>query len=345
MKGRWTVKLFIQIPCLNEENTLPQVIAQLPREIPGIDAIYTLVIDDGCTDKTLEIARSIGVDYIVRNKHVLGLARSFCRGIDVALEMGADIIVNVDGDNQYNAYDIPKLVRPILDKEADIVIGCRNIAGHKEFSPFKKFLQIFGSKVIGQLANIDVPDVTSGFRALNAFAARHLSIMSTFSYTLEMLCQANRLGLKMSWVQVEVNPKTRESRLFQSTLEFICEQCKIFGFIFLVYYPIRFFGWLSIISGAITLFFALFFAHGCSSSAHVTCCTHNMLFMTSFLMTVLLVLATFISSILSHLHRILLDTRSRIRNIQVQQGMMLHDYSLIIAPQFFAWKTFHGTKT
>ncbi len=334
------MKLFVQIPCLNEENTLPQVIAALPRTIPGISEIYTLVIDDGCTDKTAEIARSIGVDYIVRNHQVLGLARSFCRGIEVALEMGADIIVNVDGDNQYRAYEIEKLIQPILDKKADIVVGCRDIAGHKEFSPLKKFLQRLGSALVCELANVNIPDVTSGFRALHASAARQLSIMSTFSYTLEMLCQATRLGLKMTCIPVQVNPKTRESRLFRSSLEFIYEQCKIFGFIFLVYYPIRFFGWLSIFFAVITLFLGVHYGRCRPIAMHSISDPSAVLFMLSFFVTVLLVLSTFFGSVLSHLHRILLDTRSRIRNIQIRQGIRLHNYSLTVAPTFFQWKTF-----
>ncbi|MBN1492885.1 MAG: glycosyltransferase family 2 protein [Candidatus Omnitrophica bacterium] len=332
------MKLFIQIPCLNEENTLPEVIASIPHEIQGIDEIYTLVIDDGCTDKTADIAQSIGVDYIVKNRHVLGLARSFCRGIEVALELGADIIVNLDGDNQYKASDIPALIQPILDKQADIVVGCRDIDGHKEFSPLKKSLQKFGSKVVCELANVELPDVTSGFRALHASAAKHLSIMSTFSYTLEMLCQATRLGLKTTWIPVGVNPKRRESRLFRSTAEFIYQQCKTFGFVFLVYYPIRFFGWLTIISGGMTVLLGLWYFQRLSTTTHTIHFVSGTFLVISFLTTILLLLATLLGSVLSHLHRILLDTRSRVRTVQIKQGITMHDYALTTAPEFFRWK-------
>ncbi|MFH1716071.1 MAG: glycosyltransferase family 2 protein [Planctomycetota bacterium] len=183
------MKLFIQIPCFNEEETLPLVVSDLPRKIEGIDEIYTLIIDDGSTDNTVEVAKRLGIDYVVKNGRNLGLAASYGRGIEACLFLGADIIVNTDGDNQYQGADIDKLVKPILDKHCDIVVGCRNINEQSEFPWIKKVLQRLGSRVVRHLskADADVPDAPSGFRAVSRMAAIRLSVMNGFSYTIEML--------------------------------------------------------------------------------------------------------------------------------------------------------------
>ncbi|MBI4843124.1 MAG: glycosyltransferase family 2 protein [Nitrospirae bacterium] len=218
------MKLIIQIPCLNEEKTLTAVIDSLPKKIEGIDEIRTLIINDGSTDNTVDAAIQLGVDYIVNNGRNLGLAKSYSRGLEASLFLGADIIVNTDGDNQYCGEDIVKLVQPILQHNADVVIGCRDIEGNKDFSKFKKFLQKFGSSVVRKISGTDVPDTTSGFRAINRKAAITFSVMNTFSYTLETLIQAGRTGMNVTWVPISVNPKLRESRLFKSIPDFLSKQ-------------------------------------------------------------------------------------------------------------------------
>jgi glycosyltransferase involved in cell wall biosynthesis len=215
------MKLIVQIPCYNEEQTLPQTVADIPRQIPGIDAVEILIIDDGSMDRTVETAREIGVDHIVRNTTNQGLARSFRRGLDECLRLGADIIVNTDGDNQYAGKDIPKLIQPILDHTAEIVIGDRQTARIAHFSPLKKFLQWLGSSVVRKLSGVRVPDAVSGFRAISRMAAIRLNIVSTFSYTIEMLIQAGNKQMAVTHVPVETNPKTRESRLYRSIPKFI----------------------------------------------------------------------------------------------------------------------------
>lgn len=215
------MKLIVQIPCYNEEKTLPQTVADIPRQIPGIDTVEILIIDDGCSDRTVEVARKIGVDHIISNTINQGLARSFRLGLDECLRLGADIIVNTDGDNQYAGKEIPKLIQPILDHQAEIVIGDRQTAQIAHFSPMKKILQWLGSGVVRKLSGVQVPDAVSGFRAISRRAAIRLNIVSTFSYTIEMLIQAGNKQMAVAHVPVETNPVTRESRLYRSTIKFI----------------------------------------------------------------------------------------------------------------------------
>ncbi|MEJ2034427.1 MAG: glycosyltransferase family 2 protein, partial [Deltaproteobacteria bacterium] len=203
------MKLIVQIPCYNEENTLAQTVADIPRHIAGIEAVEVLIIDDGSTDRTVEVARRIGVDYIIRNKRNLGLARSFRRGLDACLKNGADIIVNTDGDNQYAGKDIPKLIEPILAGKAELVIGDRQTARVEHFSSIKKFLQWLGSGVVRRVSGINVPDAVSGFRAISRKAALKLNIISAYSYTIEMIIQAGRKQMAIDHVPVGTNPKTR----------------------------------------------------------------------------------------------------------------------------------------
>jgi len=215
------MKLIVQIPCYNEEQTLPQTIADIPRQIPGIDKVEILVVDDGSNDRTVELARELGVDHIVCNTINQGLARSFRIGLDECLRQGADIIVNTDGDNQYAGKDIPKLILPILEHQAEIVIGDRQTSQIAHFSPLKKLLQWLGSSVVRILSGLQVPDAVSGFRAISRRAAIRLNIVSTFSYTIEMLIQAGNKQMAVVHVPVDTNPQTRESRLYTSTIRFI----------------------------------------------------------------------------------------------------------------------------
>jgi glycosyltransferase involved in cell wall biosynthesis len=216
------VKLIVMIPCLNEEETLPSVVQSIPRFIPGIDRIETLIVDDGSTDRTVEVARAIGVDHIVRLKQNGGLAGAFQAGIDSAIDLGADIIVNTDGDNQYPSRFIPDLIAPILAGEADIVIGNRQTDLVDEFSPLKKFLQRNGSRIVRRLAGADdAPDVVSGFRAFSRYAAARTFLFTRYSYTIESLMQASRKGLRVVSIKIRTNPKTRPSRLFRSIPGFL----------------------------------------------------------------------------------------------------------------------------
>ena len=215
------MKLVIQIPCLDEEDQLPATLADLPRTLEGFDEVEILVIDDGSTDRTVEVAREHGVDHIVKLTNNKGLASAFQAGLDAALKLGADVIVNTDADNQYQAADIPALVRPILDGTADMVIGDREVQTIEHFSFTKKHLQRFGSWVVRQASGTDVPDATSGFRAYNREAALGLVVVSTFTYTLESLIQAGKSLTAVDHVKVRTNPKLRESRLFDSTMSYV----------------------------------------------------------------------------------------------------------------------------
>ncbi len=215
------MKLIVQIPCLNEEDQLPATIADLPREVDGFDVVELLVIDDGSTDRTIEVARELGVHHIVRLTNNKGLAHAFQAGLDACLKLGADVVVNTDADNQYSAEDIPTLVAPILEGRADMVIGDRQVMSIEHFSAAKKRLQRLGSWVVRQASGTDVPDATSGFRAYNREAALGLVVVSKFTYTLESLIQAGKSLTAVTHVPVGTNDKTRESRLFGSMWTYI----------------------------------------------------------------------------------------------------------------------------
>lgn len=241
------MKLIIQIPCLNEEATLPATVAALPRTIPGIDSVEVLVIDDGCTDRTVDVARELGVEHILSFTSNHGLGRAFREGLDYAVKMGADIIVNTDGDGQYVGADIPLLVGPIIRNQADIVIGDRQTSNSREFGFVKKLLQFLGSYVTSRLSDVKVPDAVSGFRAISREAALQLNILSRFSYTLEMIIQAGNKQLTVLSVPVRTNRKTRESRLFKSTPQFVLKQLVTMLRMYMMYRPLRFFAYISAI--------------------------------------------------------------------------------------------------
>ncbi|MGO9961089.1 MAG: glycosyltransferase family 2 protein [Solirubrobacteraceae bacterium] len=215
------MKLIIQIPCFNEEDQLPETLALLPRRIEGFETVEWLIIDDGSTDATIESARRCGVDHIVRLTNHKGLAAAFQAGLDAALKLGADVIVNTDADNQYESADIPKLVGPILRGEADMVIGDRQVDVNENFSYIKRRLQGLGSWVVRQASSTEIPDTTSGFRAYNRDAALQMTVVSSFTYTLETIIQAGHQLVALDHVPVRTNPKTRESRLFPSMSAYI----------------------------------------------------------------------------------------------------------------------------
>ena len=234
-------KLIIQIPCLNEEDTLPQTLADLPREIPGIDVIEYLVIDDGSTDNTAEVARQCGAHHVLSLGSNRGLATAFRMGVDHALAQGADIVVNTDGDNQYFGGDIAKLVAPVLEGAADIVVGCRPIVDHPEFGFLKKALQLVGSFMLRLISKTDVRDAPSGFRAFSREACQRIFLYSRFSYCMETLIQAGNNGLRVASVDVRVNPKTRDSRLFRSIPQYLWKTGATMVSMFILYRPSRLF--------------------------------------------------------------------------------------------------------
>ncbi|MBE9540048.1 MAG: glycosyltransferase family 2 protein [Proteobacteria bacterium] len=251
------MKLIIQIPCLDEEQTLPATLAELPRHIAGVDSIEILVIDDGSSDKTAEVARELGVHHVLRHTRNQGLGRAFRTGLDAALKLGADIIVNTDGDGQYCGDDIPRLIAPILAGEADIVVGDRQTASNTEFGFTKKCLQWLGSYVVRSLSGTDLPDAVSGFRAISRKSAIRLNILSKFSYTVEMLIQAGNKQMHVVSVPVRTNPKTRESRLFASIPQFVSRQLVSMLRMYAMYRPMRFFLYLGLVlsvAGAIPIF-------------------------------------------------------------------------------------------
>ena len=241
------MKLIIQIPCLNEEDQLPISLPALPRVVPGFEQVEWLIIDDGSTDRTIEVARSLGVDHIVKLTNNKGLAFAFQAGLDACLKLGADVIVNTDADNQYSADDIPALVAPIVAGDADMVIGDRNVMEIEHFSVVKRRLQKLGSWVVRQASGTTIPDATSGFRAYNREAALGLTVVSKFTYTLESLIQAGQSLVAVDHVGVGTNEKLRESRLFGSMSAYVRRNIVAIFRIYTGYEPLRVFTVLALI--------------------------------------------------------------------------------------------------
>ncbi|HEC35775.1 MAG TPA: glycosyltransferase family 2 protein [Anaerolineae bacterium] len=260
------MKLVIQIPCYNEEATLPQTVRDLPRVLPGVNAIEYLVVDDGSTDRTAEVARELGVHHIVRLKQNRGLAYAFLVGLEAALQAGADIIVNTDADNQYRGEDVGRLIQPILEGRADIVVGDRGVAALEHFSPLKRVLQRWGSLVVERAAGIPIPDATSGFRAFTREAALRLTVLSDYTYTLETLIQAGARRMAVVFVPVCTNPQTRQSRLVRSIPSFLALSAVTILRFYTMYRPLRVFmtmGGVLIAAGVVLgLRFLYFFLQG-----------------------------------------------------------------------------------
>ncbi len=247
------MKLIIQIPCLNEEESLPQVLSELPRQVVGFDRVEWLVIDDGSTDRTVEVARRHGVDHLVRLTTHRGLATAFQSGLDAALKLGADVIVNTDADGQYSAFDIPRLVEPIVSRRADMVVGDRQVQTVEHFSPTKKLLQRLGSWVVRRASGTKVLDTTSGFRAYNREAALQLIVVSRYTYTLESLIQAGKMSVAIEDVAVSPNRTDRESRLSGSTSAYVRRNAFAIFRAYTLYEPLRVFMLLAIAFGALAL--------------------------------------------------------------------------------------------
>jgi glycosyltransferase involved in cell wall biosynthesis len=245
------MKLIIQIPCFNEETTLPGTLADLPREIEGIDTVEWLVIDDGSADRTVEVAREHGVHHIVRLTNNRGLAAAFQAGLDASLKLGADVVVNTDADNQYYGGDIPKLVGPILAGHADMVIGDRNTDQIEHFSPLKKRLQRLGSAVVRRASGTDVPDTTSGFRAYNREAGLQMQVVSKFTYTLESIIQAGKMLVAVDHVPIRTNEQTRESRLFPSMWAYVRRNTVAIFRVYTLYEPLRVFLFAALVTALV----------------------------------------------------------------------------------------------
>jgi glycosyltransferase involved in cell wall biosynthesis len=324
------MKLIVQIPCLNEEETLPRTLRDIPRKIPGIDKVEILVIDDGSTDRTVEIARKHGADHIVRLTNNKGLAEAFMTGLNTALQLGADIIVNTDGDNQYRGSDIPKLIQPILEGKADIVIGDRQIDKIKHFSWIKKKLQKLGSWVVRQVSNTDIPDATSGFRAFSREAALQINVISRFTYTLETIIQAGKKNLAITSVPVETNEKLRESRLFSSIPKYIQRSIATIFRIYSVYEPLKIFvilGSVIFAAGlAISLRFLYFFFTGQGAGHIQSLILAAVLFIMGFQTIVMGLMADLIGanrrlleSALYKIRKLEVDSTHRQKNVQKKE--------------------------
>lgn len=266
------MRVVVQIPCLNEEKTLALVLKSIPKKIPGVKSIKILIIDDGSSDNTLKVAKKFGVKHFVRHTRNMGLARSFSDGVMKALEMGADIVVNTDGDNQYPQKDIAKLVKPILQRKADIVVADRQTDHIKEFSAGKRFLQKAGSKIVNLAAGTDVPDAASGFRAYSREAIIRLNVITRFSYCMETIIQAGNKRLAIASVKVKTNPKTRESRLFKSTPEHVAKSAAAILRAYVMYRPYMLFaslGTFFLLVGAIPFVRYLWFFFHNDSGGHL----------------------------------------------------------------------------
>jgi glycosyltransferase involved in cell wall biosynthesis len=312
------MKLIVQIPCFNEEDVLAQTVSEIPRAIDGIDRVEVLIIDDGSSDRTVEVARAAGVEHIVRHRSNRGLAQSFRTGLDTALRLGADIIVNTDGDNQYVGADIAKLVAPILDGRADIVVGDRETAKVPHFSPGKKRLQWLGSLVVRQLSKTEVPDAVSGFRALSREAALQINILSSFSYTIEMLIQAGAKQLAVCSVPVAVNPKTRDSRLFRSIPHFLRRSGTTIVRIYTMYKPLKVFALIGIILlaiGAVPIGRFLYFYFSGDGGGHIQSLILGGVFVVVGFVTLI---AGFIADLISFNRRLMELTLEKVRRLEIE---------------------------
>jgi glycosyltransferase involved in cell wall biosynthesis len=310
-------KLIIQIPCLNEAETLPATLRDLPRSLPGIDRIEILVIDDGSRDGTAEVARANGVHHVVRFRRRKGLAAAFMAGIDAALKLGADFIVNTDADNQYVGEDIAKLIEPLVRGEADIVIGDRNIQALAEMSPQKKRLQRLGSWVVRQVSGTQVPDTTSGFRAYTREAALRMTIVSEFSYTLESIIQAGKKRMAIAHVPIETNPRTRQSRLFDSMFSYIKRSAATIVRIYAMYEPLKVFSYIGaaiFMLGAVLVVRFLFYYFTGTGLGHV-----QSLILSAVLMIVgfQVLLIGLVSDVISGNRKLLEDLVYRIRSLEL----------------------------
>ncbi len=315
--------VYIQIPCLNEEDTLPLVLKNIPKTIPGVDKVEVLIIDDGSTDKTIAVAKKLGVKHFVKHTVNRGLARSFHDGINYALAHGADIVVNTDGDNQYPQERIGDLVQPIIKGQADMVIGDRQTHQIAHFSRFKKIMQRFGTYVVNQAAGTNLPDAASGFRAYSRESLYRLNIITQFSYTMETIIQAGNKKIRIASLPIDTNPKTRESRLFKNSLHHMTKSGQAIIRSYFMFKPFAFFGGLGLllfIAGAVPFI---------SYAINVLIIHHRGAHLQSLILGVTLVTASLLSfalgviADLQRINRVLHeDTLERLKHLQFDQAII-----------------------
>jgi len=325
------VKLIIQIPCFNEEGQLPLTLSRLPRQVPGFEVVEWLVVDDGSTDRTIEVARAHGVDHIVRLTNNKGLAAAFQAGLDAGLKLGADVIVNTDADNQYEGSDIPKLVAPIVAGAADMVVGDRQIDQIEHFSGPKKVLQRLGSWVVRQASSTHIPDTTSGFRAYNREAALQVQAVSRFTYTLETIIQAGKLLVAVDHVPIRTNPKTRESRLFPSTTAYVRRNALSIFRVYSQYQPLKVFWGGALVVGIPALALFIRFLVIFIESPHTAARGHiqSLIFgAVLFIAAMLLGALGVIGDLLDAQRMISQRTFERVRRIELQLGVEPSHYEV-----------------
>lgn len=312
------MKLIIQIPCYNEAETLEVTLNDLPKHIDGIDEIEYLIINDGSADDTVRVAKEWGVHHVVNFTKNRGLAKGFMAGLDGCLRNGADIIVNTDADNQYNGDDIEKIVRPIINGEADIVIGARPIDDTEHFSAIKKKLQHFGSWVVRKASNTDIPDAPSGFRAYSRNAALRINVTNDYTYTLETIVQAGREKIPMIWVPIRTNGELRPSRLFSSMMGYVKRSMLTIIRAYIMYKPLKFFTYLSTVPLTLGLIicirYLVYLYHG-SSDGHIQSLLLAVVFLLAGFMTFL---AGLLGDTIASNRRIMQDIQYHVRKTDYQ---------------------------
>ncbi len=320
------MKLLIQIPCLNEAEGLPLTVAALPREVGGFDTVEYVVVDDGSMDDTAKVARCLEVDHIIKLRGHQGLARAFIAGLVTAIELGADVIVNTDADNQYNAANIRDLVAPILEGRADMVIGARPLSSIAHFSPVKRLLQILGSRVVRAISGTEVQDATSGFRAMTREAALHLNVFGSFTYTIETIIQAGLSNLRVVSVPITVNPPLRPSRLFRSNTSYVVRSILTICWVYLIYRAHWLFGALSaalLLPGLALVVRYLYFMGAGVGTGHVQSVVACAIFLLSGMFTSLIGV---VAHLLSINRRLLQEVRYLLRSRRAGGDADVHEH-------------------